>query len=90
MITLTVFPAFQRLETCKNFSNITARGTHIDIYNLMGNKIKSLLRSKQDAGYKSIIWDATNDLGQTVSAGMYVYTIQAGGFRQTKKMLLLK
>ena len=62
----------------------------INIFNLMGNKVKSLLRSKQNAGYKSIIWDATNDLGQAVSAGMYIYTIQAGEFRQTKKMLLLK
>jgi flagellar hook assembly protein FlgD len=44
----------------------------------------------QDAGYRSIHWDATNDLGQPVSAGMYIYTIQAGEFRQTRKMVLLK
>jgi len=44
----------------------------------------------QNAGYRSIQWNATNDLGQPVSAGMYLYTIQAGDFRQTKKMVLLK
>ena len=44
----------------------------------------------QDAGYRSVQWNATNDLGQPVTAGMYIYTIQAGDFRQTKKMLLLK
>jgi len=60
------------------------------IYDVMGHKIKSLINSNQEAGYRSITWDATNDLGQPVSAGMYIYTIQAGEFRQTKKMVLLK
>ena len=62
----------------------------INIYDLMGHKIKSLVNVNQDPGYRSISWDATNDLGQPVSAGMYIYTIQAGQFRQTKKMVLLK
>ena len=62
----------------------------INIYNILGHKIKSLLNTRQRSGYKSITWDATNDLGLSVSAGMYIYTIQAGEFRQTKKMLLLK
>ena len=62
----------------------------IVIYDVIGRKIKSLINTKQEAGYRSITWNATNDLGQPVSAGMYIYTIQAGEFRQTKKMLLLK
>ena len=63
---------------------------NIDIFDLRGNKVRSLLNTSIDAGYRSIIWDATNDLGQSVSAGMYIYTIQAGSFRKTKKMILLK
>jgi len=43
-----------------------------------------------NAGYYSITWNATNSLGDPVSAGMYFYTIQAGEYRVTKKMLLLK
>ena len=62
----------------------------ITIYDLMGRKIRSLVKTHQNAGYRSIHWNATNDLGQHVSAGMYIYTIQAGEFRQTKKMVLLK
>ncbi len=62
----------------------------IDIYNLIGNKVRSLLKSEQKAGYNYVVWDARNDLGQSVSAGMYIYTIQAREFRKTKKMLLLK
>ena len=63
---------------------------NIDIYDLMGRRVKSLINNNLDAGYRSVYWDATNDLGQPVSAGMYIYTIQAGEYRQTKKMVLLK
>ena len=62
----------------------------ITIYDLMGRSIKSLVNSNQSAGYRSVQWNATNNLGEGVSAGMYIYTIQAGKFRQTKKMVLLK
>ena len=41
-------------------------------------------------GYHSVRWDAKNDIGEGVAAGMYIYTIQAGEFRATKKMVLLK
>lgn len=78
-------PATQIRYDLKNNEYVT-----ISIYNVMGHKVKSLLEARQGSGYKSIIWDATNDLGQSVSAGMYIYTVQAKKFRQTKKMLLLK
>jgi len=44
----------------------------------------------QSTGYHSLRWDATNNIGEAVSAGMYIYTIQAGQYRATKKMVLLK
>ena len=62
----------------------------INIYDPTGKRVKSLVNTNQDAGYRSINWNATNEVGQPVSAGMYIYTIQAGEFRQTKKMVLLK
>ena len=62
----------------------------ITIYDIMGRSIKSLVNIKQTAGHHSIKWDATNNLGEPVSAGMYIYMIQAGEFRQVKKMVLLK
>ena len=63
---------------------------NITIYDMMGRSIKSLVNSNQSAGYRSIQWNATNNAGQPVSAGLYLYTIEAGKFRQTKKMVLLK
>jgi len=62
----------------------------INIYNLMGKNVKSLMNRNQDAGYQTIHWNATDASGQPVPAGMYIYSITAGDFRQTRKMILLK
>ena len=62
----------------------------INIYDVMGRSIKTLVNDNQSAGYRSVRWDATNNYGEEVSAGMYIYVIQAGEFRSTKKMVLLK
>jgi len=63
---------------------------NIIIYDMMGRQVSTLISSQQNAGYKSIQWNATNNTGQPVSAGLYLYTIEAGQFRQTRKMVLLK
>jgi hypothetical protein len=63
---------------------------NITIYDMMGRIVKTLVNGSQTAGYKSIRWNATNDRNEPVSAGLYLYTIQAGEFRQTRKMVLLK
>ncbi len=62
----------------------------INIYDLMGKHIKSFINMSQDAGHQSIIWNATDATGLPVPAGMYIYSITAGDFRQTRKMILLK
>ena len=63
---------------------------NIIIYDMMGRTVKTLVNGSQTAGFKSVQWNATNDRNEPVSAGLYLYTIQAGEFRQTKKMVLLK
>jgi hypothetical protein len=62
----------------------------ITIYDMMGRQINTLVSEQQTAGYNIVQWNATNILGESVSAGMYFYTLQAGEFRQVKKMVLLK
>jgi len=63
---------------------------NITIYDMIGRVVKTLMSDQQTAGYRSVQWNATNDAGSPVSAGIYLYMIQAGEFRQTKKMILLK
>ncbi len=62
----------------------------ITIYDMLGNSISHLVNEKQTFGHRSVDWNAKNDQGQPVSAGVYLYRIQAGDFIQTKKMILLK
>ncbi|MDP7558891.1 MAG: FlgD immunoglobulin-like domain containing protein, partial [Candidatus Marinimicrobia bacterium] len=63
---------------------------NITIYNLLGREVRTLVNHNQDAGFKSVIWNATNNQGNPVSAGLYLYQIRAGRYVHTGKMLLLK
>ena len=63
---------------------------NVTIYDMTGRIVRTLINMEQTSGYRSMQWNAANDAGQSVSAGLYLYTIQAGEFRQTKKMVLLK
>ena len=63
---------------------------NIIIYDMLGRHVRTLVNTTQDAGFKSVLWNATNDYGKPVSAGVYLYQIQAGDFVQTRKMVLLK
>jgi glucose/arabinose dehydrogenase len=63
---------------------------NITVYDMLGNVVSNLVSANQSSGYKSVQWNATNNQGQSVSAGVYLYSIEAGVFRQTKKMVLLK
>jgi hypothetical protein len=62
----------------------------LSIYDMLGREITQLVNTTQQAGFKSVQWDATDSMGRPVSAGAYLYQIQAGEFVQTKKMVLLK
>jgi len=67
-----------------------ASNVQIVIYDLLGRQVKSLVNQVEEPGYKQVIWDATNSQGLPVGAGVYFYQIKAGGYIQTRKMLLLK
>ena len=60
------------------------------IYDILGREVTSLVNEVQEPGYRSITWHGTDAFGRNVGAGMYFYSIQAGEFRQVKKMVLLK
>ena len=62
----------------------------IMIFDIMGREVKRLVNVQQTAGFKSVVWDGTNEWGQPMSAGLYFYRISAGDFHSVKKMVLLK
>ena len=62
----------------------------ISVYDILGRFVKTLVNRTQDPGVKTIQWDATNEQGNRVSAGVYIYKLKAGNFIETKEMVLLK
>ncbi len=62
----------------------------IEVFNLLGQKVRSLVESEQPAGLHTLRWDGTDDGGQVVSTGVYLYRFRAGDYVETRKMLLLK
>ena len=56
----------------------------------MGQRVRTLVQGTQEPGRYKIIWNATNDFGQALSSGMYIYRIQAGDFVSVKKLVLMK
>ena len=61
-----------------------------EIFNLNGKKVRTLVNEYQNSGPKKVIWNADNNHGRQVPAGIYLYSIVAGNVKQTKKMLLVK
>ena len=72
------------------FSLQTDAYVSITIYDMMGRQVRSLVNQQISAGYHTALWNSINNLGSPVSAGVYIYSIQAGKFVQTRKMVLLK
>jgi flagellar hook assembly protein FlgD len=62
----------------------------IEIYNILGQKIRMFDLGHQSAGSKRIVWDGKNQEGISASSGLYLYRIKAADFIQTKRMTLLK
>ena len=63
---------------------------NITVFDMMGKVVRTLVNDQQSAGYKTLQWNAMSNNGQPVSSGLYIYTIQAGEFSKTRKMILFK
>jgi hypothetical protein len=66
-------------------SNVTLK-----IFNSRGQLIRTLTNRVFLAGEYRVVWDSTNDFGQQVASGVYIYQLKAGNFSSAKKMLLLQ
>jgi hypothetical protein len=75
-----------------NFRFTLAKSGHlrIDIFNIVGQQVRTLVDEDMKAGVYVADWDGKNDSGKSVSSGIYFYRMQVGDFSDRKKMLLLK
>ncbi len=84
------FPNPFNPETTIAYSVKEASPVNIEIYNVKGQLVKTLVNEVQEAGNHSIVWKGTDNNGRSVSSGIYYYKMTAGKFSSTKKMIMMK
>ncbi len=77
-------------STIIEYALSTRSHVEITVYNVLGQKINTLVNTTMPAGEHSVAWDGTDYNGSNVASGLYLYQIQAGDYAETRKMLLLK
>jgi len=60
------------------------------VFNLMGEKLRTLVNIKQNPGNHSVKWDGRTDSGELVSSGVYLYRLRVGKFVEIKKMMIIQ
>ncbi|HPR16702.1 MAG TPA: choice-of-anchor J domain-containing protein [Candidatus Cloacimonadota bacterium] len=76
--------------TVIRFSLDTAKKVKLEIFNVKGAKVKTIINEKLDAGDHQVLWDGTNQMNHQVASGIYFYKMTAGNYEKINKMLLLK
>ncbi len=77
-------------STTINFQLPEAVDVKLVVYNVLGQKVRTLVSKSLQAGRYQSVWDGSNDAGAKVSSGVYIYRFEAGDFSRVKKMILLK
>jgi len=77
-------------NTTVRFALTGNSAVNLEIFNLLGQKVSTLVRENLGAGHYTYKWNGTDEKGQTVASGIYFYRFQANNFVETKKMVLLK
>jgi hypothetical protein len=62
----------------------------LEIYNLLGQKVVTLVNQEMEAGVHQVVWDGKDSQGNKVSSGVYFYRIKADNFSEVKKMVMMK
>ena len=67
----------------------TAAPVRLEVFNVLGQRVATLVDAERPAGFHAAVWDATNAAGQAVAAGVYMYRLTAGGEQHTRRMVLI-
>jgi hypothetical protein len=60
------------------------------IHNTLGQEVRTLIDAWQEAGTKSLQWDGRDNAGEILPSGVYFYSLQAGGFKATRKLAVVR
>jgi len=90
LLEVTNFPNPFNPETKISFSIDSEQNVELKVYNILGQKIRTLVDEPKRSGYHRIVWDGTDDRGVQVPSGVYFYRLTGNETVVRKKMLLLK
>jgi len=76
--------------TSISFSLSRTTLVRLEIYDLRGKRIRTLLSEERDAGIHDVVWDGRNGMGEIQSSGAYLFRLQAGDYTETKKLTVIK
>ncbi len=77
-------------ETEIRYALPQAERVTIEIFNVLGQKVRTLLNTQQNAGYYNVRWNGRDNNGRLAGSGLYIYRISAGSFVAARKMILLR
>jgi hypothetical protein len=77
-------------QTSIRFQMPEAAQVQLDVYDVMGRRVRTLLSGRLEAGQYDAVWDGTDASGRAVASGAYFYRLQSDDFTETRQMLLLK
>ena len=62
----------------------------IAVYNILGQRVRTLVSERQEAGFKSIRWHGLDDENRQMASGVYLIRVTTSGLRSTRKVMLLR
>ncbi len=87
---LNNFPNPFNPETMIKFSLKTPEKILIEVYNIRGEIVRTLVNAELEADFHEVLWNGKDNDGKRVSSGVYFYKMEAGNYQETKKMILMK
>ena len=76
--------------TSIRFSLAKSIQVNLEIYNILGQRVKTLVSGELQAGWHEVSWDGTNDAGEQLASGIYIYNLKTPNFEHSRKMSLTK
>lgn len=84
------FPNPFNMKTSFKYQIPTRQHVLIEVYNVLGRKLKTLVNDQKEPGFYTVYWDGVDDQGKSVVSGIYFYHIAANGYHMTRKMIIVR
>ena len=77
-------------QTTLEYSLPEQEYVELDIYNVLGQRVRTLISEEKEVGFHRVVWDGTNDVGDPVASGIYMYVFRTDSFQKTQKLVRVR